>query len=121
MSDDSITDDRQAIFEFVRFLSGPVWTAGPEDADRFLTAQRKLGRAKSTVQHKAWTIAQFFDFLIIRYQGDVHALTGHVLCQPHRRVQPAGQGRLRNPADPATQQRGRGDVRRLAGVAARSP
>ncbi|MER5319511.1 hypothetical protein [Streptosporangium roseum] len=82
MSDDSITDDRQAIFESVRFLSGPVWTAGPQDADRFLAAQRRLGRAKSTVQRKAWTVAQFFDFLIIRYQGDVHALTGHVLCQP---------------------------------------
>ncbi|MEU8350612.1 hypothetical protein AB0C60_14195, partial [Streptomyces sp. NPDC048845] len=41
---------------------------------------KKLGH--STVQRKAWTLAQFFDFLIVRYQGDVHALTGHVLVQP---------------------------------------
>jgi hypothetical protein len=34
------------------------------------------------VQHKAWALAQFFDFLIVRYQGDIHALTGSVLTQP---------------------------------------
>jgi site-specific recombinase XerD len=83
MADGSIADDRRAIFEFVRFLGGPVWTSGPEDADRFLADQRKVKRlAHSTVQSKAWTLAQFFDFLIARYQGDIHALTGHVLVQP---------------------------------------
>ncbi|MDO0909766.1 hypothetical protein QQM39_02475 [Streptomyces sp. DT2A-34] len=82
-SDDSIADDRRAIFEFVRFLSQPVWATAPEDADRFLAHQRKVKRlAHSTVQSKAWTLAQFFDFLIARHQGDVHALTGHVLVQP---------------------------------------
>lgn len=34
------------------------------------------------MQGKAGVLAQFFDFLIARYQGDVHALTGHVLVQP---------------------------------------
>ncbi len=83
LSDGSITDDRRAIFEFIRFLCLPVWTAGPQDADRFLTDQRKAKKlAHSTVQRKAWTLAQFFEFLIVRYQGDVHALTGHVLVQP---------------------------------------
>ncbi|WP_237292430.1 MULTISPECIES: hypothetical protein [Streptomyces] len=84
MADSSIADDRQAIFEYVRFLGRPVWTSGPEDADRFLADQRKVKRllAHSTVQSKAWTLAQFFDLLIARYQGDIHALTGHVLVQP---------------------------------------
>ncbi|WP_245689478.1 hypothetical protein [Streptomyces chattanoogensis] len=83
LSDGSIADDRWQIFEFVRFLGRPVWTTGPEDADRFLAEQRKVKRlAHSAVQSKAWTLAQFFDFLITRYQGDVHALTGHVLVQP---------------------------------------
>lgn len=76
MADGSIADDRWAIFEFVRFLGRPVWTSGPEDADRFLAVQRKVKRlAPSTVQTKACTLAQFFDFLIARYQGDIHALT----------------------------------------------
>ncbi|WP_424863871.1 hypothetical protein [Streptomyces sp. MMS24-I29] len=67
----------------MRFLGRLVWTTGPEGADRFFADQRKPKRlAHSTVHSKAWTLAQFFDFLIARYQGDIHALTGHVLVQP---------------------------------------
>lgn len=40
LADSSIEDDRRAVFEFVQFLGQPVWTAGPEDADRFLADQR---------------------------------------------------------------------------------
>lgn len=67
LSDDSTADDRRVIFEFVRFLGRPVWTTTPKDADRFLADQRKVKRlAHSRVQGKAWTLAQFFDFLIAR-------------------------------------------------------
>lgn len=58
-------------------------------------AQRSEGRGSvprgsaqgeaAGAQHSAdqgITLAQFFDFLIARYQGDIHALTGHVLVQP---------------------------------------
>jgi site-specific recombinase XerD len=34
------------------------------------------------VQAKAASVARFYEFLIARYQGDVHALTGCVLVQP---------------------------------------
>jgi site-specific recombinase XerD len=81
--DATIVEDRSVLFEFIRFLSRPIWTARPEDADRFLAHQRReLGRARLTVQHKAWSLARFFDFLVLRYQGDIHALTGHVVTQP---------------------------------------
>ncbi|MEU9244473.1 hypothetical protein [Streptomyces sp. NPDC048385] len=50
ISDGSIADDRRAIFEFVRFLGRPVWTAGPEDADRFLPDQRKAKREPPRVE-----------------------------------------------------------------------
>lgn len=81
--DATIVEDRGTIFEFVRFLGRPVWTAQPEDADRFLAHQRKvLHRAKLTVQHKAWSLARFYDFLMVRYRGDVHAVTGCVVVQP---------------------------------------
>jgi hypothetical protein len=36
VSDGVVAADRSVIFEFLRFLSRPLWTAGPEDADRFL-------------------------------------------------------------------------------------
>jgi integrase len=83
VTDTHVASERSVLFEFIGFLRRPVWEAGPEDADRFLAWLRKQrGQAKSTVQSKAWTLARFFDFLIARYQGDIHALTGVVLIQP---------------------------------------
>ena len=81
--DATVIEDRAAIFEFIRFLGRPVWTAQPADADRFLAHQRReLRRARLTVQHKAWSLARFFDFLVARYQGDIQAIVGCVVVQP---------------------------------------
>ncbi|RSM37869.1 integrase [Amycolatopsis balhimycina DSM 5908] len=82
VTDGVVGSYRSVVFEFVRSMSRPVWTTRPEDVDRFLADQRKRGRAASTVYSKAGTLAAFFDFLVVRYQGDIHALTGHVLEQP---------------------------------------
>jgi len=82
-TDGRVAGERATLFEFRRFVARAVWTVTPEDADRFLRYLRKdREQAKLTVQQKAWTLAQFFEFIIDRYQGDVHALTGHVLVQP---------------------------------------
>jgi site-specific recombinase XerD len=82
-NDAAVTQDRVVLFDFVRFLGRPVWTAEPADADRYLAELRRArGLARSTVQGKAWTLAQFFEFLILRYQGDIHALTGVLISQP---------------------------------------
>jgi site-specific recombinase XerD len=82
ITDTTIAAERTVLFEFIKFTSRPVWEAGPEQGDAFLAAQRKRGLAGSTLSRKACYLAAFFDFLIARYQGDVHALTGHVLVQP---------------------------------------
>lgn len=83
VADSTLNSDRRVMFEFAGFLGRPLWTAGPEDADRFLARQRKeMGLAKGTVYAKANRIAQFFDFLIERYQGDVLALLGVAVQQP---------------------------------------
>jgi len=80
--DSTVARDRAVLFEFIRFLGRPLWTAQPGDADRFLAFQRRqLGLAKLTVQHKAWALAHFFDFLVVRYQGDIHRLTGYLVEQ----------------------------------------
>ncbi|WP_026208051.1 tyrosine-type recombinase/integrase [Catelliglobosispora koreensis] len=80
--DSTLANDRSVIFEFARFLGRPVWTACAPDADRYLTHQRKvLGRSYSTVHGKALALGNFFDFLVIRHQGDIHALTGRVVAQ----------------------------------------
>ena len=70
MGDAMVNENRSVIFEFARFLGRPLWTAQPHDADAFLARQRTtLGRAKLTVQHKAWTLARFYDFLVLRYRA----------------------------------------------------
>lgn len=82
LSDGHVTNTRSTIIEFARSLTEPLWAATCDDADRFLAEQRRLGHAVSTRATKAGTLASFFDFVISRYQGDIHALTGVVVEQP---------------------------------------
>ncbi|MCI3273371.1 tyrosine-type recombinase/integrase [Streptomyces cylindrosporus] len=83
LGDKSLAADRSALFEFIRFTGRPVWTAEECDADRFLAyLRRERQQARSTVYGKANCIARFYDFLIARYQGEIHARTGYVLSQP---------------------------------------
>lgn len=82
ITDGTIAGERSVLFEFIKFLGRPVWEAGPEHGDAFLAAGRSRGLAKSTLARKAGVLAEFFSFLIARYQGDIHAVTGHVLVQP---------------------------------------
>lgn len=101
LTDGHVAADRSVLFGFVEFLGRHVWTTTPEDADRFLVWLRRDRRqAKSTVQSKAWALSQFFEFLIARYQGDIHALTGCVVAQPideYNRPAKADQGSPRVP------------------------
>jgi site-specific recombinase XerD len=83
VTDDHIAQERSTIFGFLRFLGRHVWTAQPQDVDRFFAHERKKrGLARSTVHGKAGVLARFFEFLTARYQGEIHELTGHVLVQP---------------------------------------
>ncbi|WP_327138884.1 tyrosine-type recombinase/integrase [Nocardia sp. NBC_01327] len=82
LSDSHIGSARAVIVEFARSLDGPLWTATCDDGDRFLAQQRLAGLAHSTRASKAGQLACFYDFVIRRYQGDVHALTGCVVEQP---------------------------------------
>jgi site-specific recombinase XerD len=100
VTDGQVASCRSAVFEFVRFLGRPVWTAAPEDADRFLLSLRRAGQAASTVQKKAWALGQFYEFVMARYQGDVHALAGVVVVQPideYNRPKKADYGMSRIP------------------------
>ncbi|MDI2127138.1 tyrosine-type recombinase/integrase [Yinghuangia seranimata] len=82
-ADGTVAAERATLIEFVRFLGRPVWTAGPEDADRFLVHLRQHRRqARNTVRGKAATLARFYAFLIERYQGEIHAATDFVVLQP---------------------------------------
>ena len=83
LSDAHVAEDRRVLFELIEYLDVAVWAMTPEHADRWLLWLRRDRRqARSTVQSKAWAIAQFFEFVLARYQGDIHAVTGCVVVQP---------------------------------------
>lgn len=83
ISDDHVSAHRTVLFEFIGFLGRPVWTAETADADGYLAWLRKQrGLASSTRFAKAIALRQFFGFLVARYQGDIHQLTGCVVTQP---------------------------------------
>jgi len=100
LTDGYVASCRRVIFEFAASLAGPLWSASCDDADRFLTDQRRTGRTASTRATKAVVLAQFYAFVMARYQGDIHALTGWVVEQPIDEFnKPAGvlPGRVRVP------------------------
>ena len=82
LTDSYVSSTRGVIFEFSRWLARPLWTATCEDADRFLSDQRRSGRSVSTRASKATVLAQFYEFVIVRYDGDIRELVGHVVSQP---------------------------------------
>jgi integrase len=50
LADSTVARDRVAVFDFIRFLGRPIWTAGPHDADRYLAHLRRDRKlAASTV------------------------------------------------------------------------
>lgn len=83
ITDKTAAVERGVVFEFAAFLGRPLWTAQVEDADRYLrSARADRGLARSTVAHRAGALAKFYDFVISRYQGDIHALFDQVVVQP---------------------------------------
>lgn len=104
LTDGHVGNTRSAIIDFARSLPGPIWAATCEDADRFLAALRHQGRSANTRAGKAGTIAQFYDFVIARYQGDIRALTGCIVEQPideFNRPPGRNQGEVRVPPSDA--------------------
>ena len=100
LSDGHVGHTRSAVIEFARWLGGPLWAATCDDADRFLADQRRQGRAVTTRAGKAGALSSFFEFVISRYQGDIHALTGVVVVQPideFNRQSGASLGKVRVP------------------------
>lgn len=82
LSDSHIRTSRATVIEFARSLTGPLWEASFADADRFLAEQRRMGHAVSTRAGKAGALALFYEFVISRYQGQIHRMTGVVVEQP---------------------------------------
>lgn len=82
VSDGYIACERSVIFAFLQFMGRRLWTAGVDDADRFLAhLRRDRHLQRQTVRQRAMVLARFYDFLLARYPGEVFARTGQVLQQ----------------------------------------
>lgn len=111
-SDGHIAASRSIIVEFARSLTGRLWAATTRETDRYLIGLRRDRQARTTIANKAACIARFYDFVQVRYQGDIHRLAGYVVEQPideFNRPSGAGYGVARvPPADAEVEQLFRG-------------
>ena len=104
LSDRHIRGTRAVVIEFARSLTVPLWEATCADADLFLAEQRRLGHSVSTRAGKAGKLALFFEFMISRYQGQIHRATGVLVEQPideFNRQSGASLGKVRVPPSDA--------------------
>ncbi|MEQ7845839.1 tyrosine-type recombinase/integrase [Nocardioides kribbensis] len=100
LSDAHVRNSRAIVIEFARSMTGPLWAATCQDADRYLAEQRRLGRSVSTRAGKAGTLAVFYDFVIDRYEGSIRRATGVQVEQPideYNRQSGASMGNVRVP------------------------
>lgn len=102
LSDSYVAFERRVLFEYVRFLGRPVWTAEPADGDRYVRwLRRDRELAPSTLQGKTHVVSRFYEFVTHRYQGDIHALFGSVVTNPidefNRPRGPGGSKSIRVP------------------------
>jgi integrase/recombinase XerD len=94
VADGTIRGELAAVEAFL--ASAGVWAGEvePRHADRFL-GQDQHGRAQGIRRGKAGAIDFFYRFLELRYRGELHELTGRLICSPidecNRRTCPLDQ------------------------------
>jgi integrase len=92
VADATVWAELAAVSEFLDWAGCFAWEVEARHGDRFL-AEAQRGRAVKTRQVKAGRIACFYRFLEVRYQGEIHALTGRVVASPIDAVnRPANTG-----------------------------
>lgn len=81
VSDTSIRTEVRAVNEFRTSMGRHLWTARPEDFDRYL-AVSCLGQSHSTRRSKAFAVSTFFAFLELRHRAEIRAMTGELIASP---------------------------------------
>ncbi|TWP32073.1 tyrosine-type recombinase/integrase [Leekyejoonella antrihumi] len=101
VTDATVRAELSAVGEFLDWVDRPLWEVTAGDADRFLT-KAQAGKAVKTRRIKAGRIAGFYRFLEVRYQGEIHELTGHVVVSPIDEInRPTNSGDFQERVPPA--------------------
>ena len=80
-ADATVRAELATVSEFLDWAGCFAWEVEPGHGDRFLAVDQR-DRAVKTRQIKAGRIAMFYRFLEVRYQGEIHRLTGRVVSSP---------------------------------------
>jgi integrase len=103
VADGTIRSELAAVEEFLTSAGVWAWEVEPRHADRFL-GHDQHGRAQATRRGKAGAIDFFYRFLELRYRGELHELTGRLICSPIdevNRPRHSGDFTVRVPPSPA--------------------
>jgi integrase len=103
VADATIRGELAAVEGFLEAAGVWAWEVEPRHADRFL-GQTQRGQATQTRRGKAGSIDLFFRFLEVRYRGELHQLTGRLICSPIdecNRPRHSGDFTVRVPPSPA--------------------
>jgi integrase len=103
VADGTIRGELAALEEFLASAGVWAWQVEPRHADRFL-GHDQHGRAHDTRRGKAGAIDFFYRFLELRYRGELHELTGRLVCSPIdevNRPRHSGDFTVRVPPSPA--------------------
>ncbi|SNR98758.1 Phage integrase family protein [Haloechinothrix alba] len=102
-ADATVRAELAAVTEFLDWAGCYAWEVEPGHGDRFLV-EAQQDRAVKTRQMKAGRIATFYRFVEVRYQGEIHRLTGRVVASPIdevNRPRSSGSCTVRVPPSPA--------------------
>jgi integrase len=103
VADGTIRGELAALEEFLASVGVWAWEVEPRHADRFL-GHDQHHRAHDTRRGKAGAIDFFYRFLELRYRGELHELTGRLICSPIdeiNRPRHSGDFTIRVPPSPA--------------------
>lgn len=81
VGDGTVRSELAAVEEFLQWVGIWAWEVQASHADRFLS-QELRHQARGTRRGKATAIDLFYRFLEVRYRGEIHELTGRVVCSP---------------------------------------
>jgi integrase len=103
VADGTIRGELAALEQFLASAGVWAWEVEPRHADRFL-GHDQHGHAAGTRRGKAGAIDFFYRFLELRYRGELHELTGRLVCSPIdevNRPRHSGDFTIRVPPAPA--------------------
>ena len=104
LADSTIRNDVTNVGQVRAWFGRPLWEMSPSDADAYFGKALRAS-ARNTRLARAQALRVYFQFLELRHQTEIHALTGHVVECPIDEInRPRGQQRASLRIPPSAEQ-----------------